>query len=183
MPTKKSKIIIIVCLLLIVGMAIILGPFVAPFMMSWEPSEKASLAGRPVPVKIKDVKENQPKVVHWRGKPILIIELTDAIKNDFQRSNEIVCKQGEESTPGQFLVMEQTSSYLGCTVKLSSNLIELPNGEKLTGFVDPCYGIKFDYFGRPLKSNFLPNGKNACSLKRLKRTPFKLIGEEIIVGL
>ncbi|MCW8878881.1 MAG: hypothetical protein OQK04_19720 [Kangiellaceae bacterium] len=183
MPIRRKKIIAIVTLLLIVGFLYYLGPVIAPFLFSLTPSDKASQLGRPIPVKIESLKENEPTGVLWRAKPILIIEMTESLRNDFKNLDDLVCSQNHEFMPGQYLVMEQISSYLGCHVQLSPNLIELSESNWVAGFIDPCYGIKYDYFGRPLRSNYLPNGKQACELTRLKLVPHSITEKEIIVGL
>src|SRR3546814_3183538 len=54
--------------------------FVAvPFIKSWNPSERAKLAGAPVFADISTLEAGQRLVLEWRGQPIWIVRRTEEI--------------------------------------------------------------------------------------------------------
>ena len=50
-----------------------------PFIKSWNPSERAKLAGAPVTADLTGLQEGQRLVFEWRGQPIWIVKRSDAI--------------------------------------------------------------------------------------------------------
>ena len=54
--------------------------FVAvPFIKSWNPSERAKLAGAPISADIAALGEGQRLIVEWRGQPIWIVRRSPAV--------------------------------------------------------------------------------------------------------
>ena len=60
-----------------VGVAGVVGVAV-PFVGSWNPSAKAKAAGAPVKADISKVEPGQMVIVEWRGKPVYVVNRTEA---------------------------------------------------------------------------------------------------------
>ncbi len=50
-----------------------------PFIKSWNPSERAKLAGAPVTADLTGLQEGQRLMLEWRGQPIWIVKRSKAI--------------------------------------------------------------------------------------------------------
>ncbi|MDP3705682.1 MAG: ubiquinol-cytochrome c reductase iron-sulfur subunit [Legionellaceae bacterium] len=168
----------------------------APFLASWNPSEKAKVAGGPVQVDLSHMQPGQQMTVAWRGKPIWIIRRTSAMleqlrnHHDDLRDPDSRVPQQPSSSRNQYrsikpeyLVLVGVCTHLGCTPLFK------PNGEtkrvlpdrdlavtetpQLTGgFYCPCHGSRFDLAGRVYKG--VPAPIN------LEVPPYRFLQEHVI---
>ena len=149
---------------------------VIPFAGSLAPSEKAKAAGAPVEVDIGDLKPGEMKTVAWRGKPVWIINRTDAMLADVQKADAEVadpasknpfsmplpdyCKNEYRSRADHknILVAVAVCTHLGCTPTprfAAGPQPNLPN-DWPGGFLCPCHGSTYDMAGRVFKNKPAP---------------------------
>ena len=149
---------------------------VIPFASSLEPSEKAKAAGAPVEVEIGDLKPGEMKTVAWRGKPVWIINRTDAMladvvkadnevadpntKHPFSMPEPAYCQNEYRSRPDHknILVLVAVCTHLGCTPTPRFTPGPQPNlpGDWPGGFLCPCHGSTYDLAGRVFKNKPAP---------------------------
>ncbi|RKP43997.1 ubiquinol-cytochrome c reductase iron-sulfur subunit [Trinickia fusca] len=149
---------------------------VIPFASSLAPSEKAKAAGAPVEVDISDLKPGDMKTVAWRGKPVWIINRTDAMLAEVVKADDEVADPHTEkpfSIPlpaycnneyrsradhKNILVAVAVCTHLGCTPTprfQSGPQANLPN-DWPGGFLCPCHGSTYDLAGRVFKNKPAP---------------------------
>jgi ubiquinol-cytochrome c reductase iron-sulfur subunit len=149
---------------------------VIPFASSLAPSEKAKAAGAPVEVDISDLKPGEMKTVAWRGKPVWIINRTDAMLADVKKAdNEVAdpksknpfsmplpeyCNNEFRSRPDHknILVAVAVCTHLGCTPTPRFMPGPQPNlpSDWPGGFLCPCHGSTYDLAGRVFKDKPAP---------------------------
>lgn len=141
-----------------------------PFVGSMLPSERAKAAGAPVEVDISDIAPGTIKTVEWRGKPVWIINRTDAMTAELPQHNDqlsdplcdvdsqqpVYCKNANRAIKPNIGVVVGICTHLGCspTVKIEEGG---DMGENWAGgFFCPCHGSKFDLAGRVFKGSPAP---------------------------
>lgn len=144
-----------------VGVAGVVGVAV-PFVGSWNPSAKAKAAGAPVKADIGKLEPGQMVVVEWRGKPVYVVNRTEAqiaslaTLTDQLRDPESEISEQPAYISGitrairtELLVVVGLCTHLGCAPKYRPEVAAADLGsEWLGGFFCPCHGSKFDLSGR-----------------------------------
>jgi len=134
-----------------------------PFVVSWQPSERAKALGAPVQVDISRLLPGMRTVIEWRGKPVWIVRRTSealaAMSRDKSQlrdasSNESVqpeyASNDFRALNSEYLVLVGLCTHLGC----SPTYVRSGQGEQFNlptdwvGFFCPCHGSKFDLAGR-----------------------------------
>lgn len=138
--------------------------FVAvPFIKSWNPSERAKLAGAPVTADISALAEGQRLVVEWRGQPIWIVrrspevllalptlndQLRDPLSQNPDQQPEYASNLTRSIRP-EVLVLVGLCTHLGCAPELKAEIRPEPfDANWKGGFFCPCHKSKFDMAGR-----------------------------------
>ncbi len=137
-----------------------------PFVLSFQPSERAKAIGAPVEVDISKVEPGQRIIATWRGQPIWIMRRTEeTLKNlesmaDLLRDpeSEVVSQQPEyaqnlaRAIKPEYLVVIGYCTHLGCSpTYLPKGTPNNLGAEWKGGFFCPCHGSKFDLSGRVFK--------------------------------
>ena len=137
----------------------------APFLASWFPSEKAKAAGAPIEVDISKIEAGQLMTVEWQGKPIWVLNRTEAQQQSIPSldgemadpSSEVdhqpeYCKNELRSIKNNIFVAIGICTHLGCSPTFRPDVApaDLGAGWK-GGFFCPCHGSKFDLAGRVFK--------------------------------
>ena len=172
------------------------GGFVAaPFVSTFQPSERARAAGAAVEVDIGGLKEGEKLTVEWRGKPVWIIKRTAAQlaalpKIDAQLADPKSERKADEITPKyarnehrsikeQILVVVGICSHLGCSPSDRFQAGPQPSlpDDWTGGFLCPCHGSTFDMAGRVFKNKPAPDNLEVPPHMYLSETRL-LIGED-----
>ena len=138
--------------------------FVAvPFIKSWNPSERAKLAGAPISADISALGEGQRLIVEWRGQPIWIVRRSEAVLaalptlNDQLRDplSENPDQQPEyannptRSIKPEVSVLVGLCTHLGCSPEMVAQIGPQPFDPNWKGgYFCPCHKSKFDMAGR-----------------------------------
>ena len=145
-----------------VGVAGVVGVAV-PFVGSWNPSAKAKAAGAPVKADVSKLEPGQMVVVEWRGKPVYVVNRTDAQLEELPKLNaqlkdpdSLVSEQPayidgvDRSIKPNLLVIVGLCTHLGCAPKFMPEVgtVDVSGGEWQGGFFCPCHGSAFDLSGR-----------------------------------
>ncbi len=145
-----------------VGVAGVVGVAV-PFVGSWNPSAKAKAAGAPVKADISKVEPGQMVIVEWRGKPVYVVNRTEAqlaalpSLNDRLKDPDSAISDQPEYITGidrairpNLLVIIGLCTHLGCAPKFRPEVgaADLGGQDWVGGFFCPCHGSKFDLSGR-----------------------------------
>jgi ubiquinol-cytochrome c reductase iron-sulfur subunit len=166
----------------------------APFVLSFEPSERAKAAGAPVEVDISDLKPGEKKTVEWRGKPVWILRRDPAMLESLNQTEDKVAdpKSERKAFPTPAYAMNQwraredrkdvlvavgICTHLGCSP--SDRLTPGPQASLPDdwpgGFLCPCHGSTFDLSGRVYKNKPAPDN--------LEIPPYTFLSESrIIIG-
>jgi ubiquinol-cytochrome c reductase iron-sulfur subunit len=141
--------------------------FVAvPFIKSWNPSERAKLAGAPITADISALAEGTRMVLEWRGQPIWIVKRTkqmldilptlDARLLDPKSTN--ADQQPDYVMKGDFhyrsinpavSVLVGLCTHLGCSPEMVAEIKPEPfDPDWKGGYFCPCHKSKFDMSGR-----------------------------------
>jgi ubiquinol-cytochrome c reductase iron-sulfur subunit len=141
-----------------------------PFVASMLPSERAKAAGAPVEVDISKIEPGSMLTIEWRGKPVWIINRTQAMLDNLARQNDKLsdpmlkvatqqpsyCVNADRSIKPNLMVIVGICTHLGCSP--SPKLQE--HGDMGVdwegGFFCPCHGSKFDLAGRVFKGSPAP---------------------------
>ena len=143
-----------------------------PFVGSWQPSERAKVAGAPVSVDLSTLAPGKMLTVEWRGKPIYIIRRTQAALDALTTIEPLLRDPGsnESKQPSyvsarhraqnkHFIILIGLCTHLGCAPAYQPHTESLqsqpsaaaePSGEWQSGFFCQCHGSKFDLAGRVL---------------------------------
>ncbi len=143
-----------------------------PFVSSLLPSERAKAAGAPVEVDVSKLESGQMITVEWRGKPVWIINRTQAMLDTLPKlsdqmadpNSEVKSQQPEyaanlnRSVKENLLVVVGICTHLGCspTSKFKPGAEEGMPSDWLGGFLCPCHGSTFDFAGRVFKAKPAP---------------------------
>ena len=146
----------------VVGVAGAVG-IAVPFVGSWNPSAKAKAAGAPVKADIGKVEPGQMVVVEWRGKPVYVVNRTEAQLEELPKLNDLLkdpdslasdqpeyIKGVDRSIRPNLLVIVGLCTHLGCAPKFRPEVgvADLGGKDWQGGFFCPCHGSKFDLSGR-----------------------------------
>lgn len=163
-----------------------------PFVSSMLPSERAKAAGAPVEVDISKLEPGQMVTVEWRGKPVWIINRTQAMLDTLPQLNGEVadpqsnrkmqpeyCKNEHRSIKPEILVAVGICTHLGCspTSKFKPGADEGMTADWKGGFLCPCHGSTFDLAGRVFKNKPAPDNLEVPPHMYLSDTRI-LIGED-----
>ncbi|MEP4485753.1 MAG: ubiquinol-cytochrome c reductase iron-sulfur subunit [Halioglobus sp.] len=134
-----------------------------PFVGSWNPSAKAKAAGAPVKADIGKLEPGQMVVVEWRGKPVYVVNRTEAqlaalpsLNDELKDPDSLVSVQPDyikgidRALRPELLVIEGLCTHLGCAPKFRPEVgaADLGGDAWKGGFFCPCHGSKFDLSGR-----------------------------------
>ena len=162
-----------------------------PFISSFFPSEKAKAAGAPVEVDISKIEPGQLVTVEWQGKPIWILNRTDAQQKDLATlDSQLADPKSEQDQQPEYAQNELRSikpnifvtigicTHLGCSPTFRPDLAPADLGaEWKGGFYCPCHGSKFDLAGRVYKGVPAPTNLVVPLYKYLSDTVI-LVGED-----
>lgn len=149
---------------------------VIPFAASLAPSAKAKAAGAPVEVDISALKPGEMLTVPWRGKPVWVLNRTDAMLADVTKADKEVAdptSKNPYSMPlpaycaneyrsradhKNILVVMAVCTHLGCTPSQRFQTGPQPNlpDDWPGGFLCPCHGSTYDLAGRVFKNKPAP---------------------------
>ncbi len=170
-----------------VGVAGVVG-IAVPFVGSWNPSAKAKAAGAPVKADVSKLEPGQMVVVEWRGKPVYVVNRTDAqlaelpnLDGLLKDPDSLVSEQPEyikgvdRSIKPNLLVIVGLCTHLGCAPKFRPEVgaADLGGKDWQGGFFCPCHGSKFDLSGRVYSG--VPASAN------LVVPPYTFEGDDVLV--
>jgi ubiquinol-cytochrome c reductase iron-sulfur subunit len=166
-----------------------------PFLLTFQPSERAKAAGAAVEVDIADLKAGEFKTVEWRGKPVWILRRTPAMIESLKKTDDKVvdpnsdkyyqiktpdyAKNEHRSIKPEYLVMVGICPHLGCSPSERPNPGPQPNlpDDWVGGYLCPCHGSTFDLAGRVFKNKPSPANMDIPPHMYLSDTKL-LIGED-----
>lgn len=134
-----------------------------PFIASWQPSDRAKVAGAPVTEDISKLEPGQRIIVQWRGQPVWVIRRTpeqlaalttqDSRLRDPDSENTDqqpeYAKNPHRSVRPEIAVLVGTCTHLGCSPLFRPELQPQPfDNEWKGGFYCPCHNSRFDLAGR-----------------------------------
>lgn len=133
-----------------------------PFVVSFQPSERAKAIGAPVEEDIGKLEPGQMTTVKWRGKPVWIVRRTeqqldslDALVEKLRDPNSEVDQQPpyaenpHRSIKPEYLVLVGLCTHLGCSPTYRPEIAPDDLGPQWKGgFFCPCHGSRFDMAGR-----------------------------------
>ena len=136
-----------------------------PFLASFFPSEKAKAAGAPVELDISKIEAGQMLTAEWQGKPIWVLNHTEAQQKEVPALNGEMadptsevehqpeyCKNELRSIKPNIFVAIGICTHLGCSPTYRPDLAPADLGASWKGgFFCPCHGSKFDLAGRVYK--------------------------------
>jgi len=136
-----------------------------PFVMSLFASEAAKAAGAPVEVDISKLEAGMMITVSWRGKPIFVVNRTDAMLATLPKMDSRVadphsevphqpayCKNEDRSIKPNLWVAIGICTHLGCSPTFRPEVAPADLGpDWLGGFFCPCHQSKYDLAGRVFK--------------------------------
>ena len=138
--------------------------FVAvPFIKSWNPSERAKLAGAPITADISALEEGQRIILEWRGQPIWIVRRSQAVLQALPTLDEMLRDPNSENPEQQpeyannelrsikpeVSVLVGLCTHLGCSPEMVAQIAPQPfDAEWKGGYFCPCHKSKFDMAGR-----------------------------------
>ena len=147
-----------------------------PFVVSFQPSERARAAGAPVEVDIGNLKPGEKMTVEWRGKPVWIVRRTPEQLASLQKTDALVADPKSERKPDEitpmpearnewrsvkkeYLVVVGICSHLGCSPsdKFTPGAQPSLPDDWQGGFLCPCHGSTFDMAGRVFKNKPAPD--------------------------
>ena len=141
--------------------------FVAvPFIKSWNPSERAKLAGAPISADISTLEAGQRLVLEWRGQPIWIVRRTEEIlqalptlkdrlrdplsTNKDQQPEYVMAGEPQyRSIKPEISVLVGLCTHLGCSPEMKAEIRPEPfDTDWKGGYFCTCHKSKFDMSGR-----------------------------------
>ncbi len=184
----KSKRQFLTTALTVVG-AVGTGYLAVPFLAQMQPSVKAMAAGAPVTVDISKMETGQLLRVEWRGKPVWVLNRTQAVLDTLKSlDNELSDPRSEKSSQPEssknpyrsikpeILVAVGLCTHLGCSPTFRPEIAPHDLGERWKGgFFCPCHGSWFDLAGRVYSGVPAPTN--------LEIPPYRYITDtQIIIG-
>jgi ubiquinol-cytochrome c reductase iron-sulfur subunit len=134
-----------------------------PFIKSWNPSERAKLAGAPVTADLTGLQEGQRLMLEWRGQPIWIVKRSKAIldalpgldshlrdpKSENSEQQPKYATNELRSIKPEISVLVGLCTHLGCSPEMKAEIRPEPfDPEWKGGYFCPCHKSKFDMAGR-----------------------------------
>ena len=134
-----------------------------PFIKSWNPSERAKLAGAPVSADISALGEGQRLIVEWRGQPIWIVRRSPAVLQALPTLEDQLADPNSENPDQQpayannptrsirpeVSVLVGLCTHLGCSPEMVAQIAPQPfDADWKGGYFCPCHKSKFDMAGR-----------------------------------
>ena len=158
-----------------------------PFVASMLPSERAKAAGAPVEVDISKIEPGTMMTVEWRGKPVWIINRTQAMLDALPQQNDKLsdpmlqvatqqpeyCHNADRSIKPNLMVVVGICTHLGCSPSPKLQVDGDMGADWKGGFFCPCHGSKFDLAGRVFKGSPAPTN--------LVVPPHKYISDSILL--
>lgn len=146
------------------------GAVMVPFVGSMLPSERAKAAGAPVEADISKIEPGAMVTVEWRGKPVWLLNRTDAMLATLKKDEDKLsdpnseqtsqqpsyCKNATRSIKPNLSVLVGICTHLGCSPSPKLQPGGDMGAEWLGGFYCPCHGSKFDLAGRVIKGSPAP---------------------------
>lgn len=137
-----------------------------PFVMSMLPSERAKAAGAPVEVDISKVEPGMLLAVEWQGKPVWIVNRTQATLTELSKISSqlldpdsekpqqpVYCKNTGRSIKPNYLVVVGICTHLGCSPTFRPELAPADLGaDWVGGWFCPCHGSRYDLAARVYKN-------------------------------
>lgn len=162
-----------------------------PFVASMLPSERAKAAGAPVEVDISKIEPGTMLTVEWRGKPVWIINRTQAMLDTLTNQNEklsdpklevtsqqpVYCVNQDRSIKPNLMVVVGICTHLGCSPSPKLQVDGDMGADWEGGFFCPCHGSKFDLAGRVFKGSPAPTNLVVPPHKYLSDS-ILLVGED-----
>jgi ubiquinol-cytochrome c reductase iron-sulfur subunit len=159
-----------------------------PFVLSFEPSERAKAAGAPVEADLSSIAPGEMKTVEWQGKPVWLLHRTPEMLESIKKTDDRVADPKSErnayptpqyaknefrSIKPEFLVVVGICSHLGCSPKGPLGADSNPQLGSDLGFVCPCHGSTFDLAGRVFKNKPAPDN--------LQVPPYKFLSDSVVL--
>jgi ubiquinol-cytochrome c reductase iron-sulfur subunit len=134
-----------------------------PFIMSWNPSARAKLAGAPVTQDVSALPEGQQLTLKWRGQPVYVAhrskEMLDVLpsldgllldpKSDNTDQQPDYAKNEWRSIKPEYLVLVAVCTHLGCAPEFVPELKPQPFDPNWKGgYFCPCHKSRYDLAGR-----------------------------------
>jgi ubiquinol-cytochrome c reductase iron-sulfur subunit len=159
-----------------------------PFIVSWQPSERAVAAGAPITVDVSRVEAGQQLTVEWRRKPVWILRRTQEmldtlpVVTDWLRDPDsrvetqqpgYAVNEGRSIRP-EYLVVIGLCTHLGCVPIFRPDVAPADLGPMwLGGYFCPCHGSRFDLAGRVFKGVPAPTN--------LLVPPYRYLDESLVM--
>jgi len=163
-----------------------------PFVLSFQPSERAKAAGAPVEADISGIAPGEMKTFEWQGKPVWILHRTPQMLESIKKvDGEVNDPKSERTAAGypptpayaknefrsikpDYLVVVGICTHLGCSPKgpfAPGTNPQLSDDDQ--GFVCPCHGSTFDLAGRVFKNKPAPDN--------LPVPPYKFLSDSVVL--
>lgn len=161
-----------------------------PFVVSFQPSERAKAIGAPVEEDIGKLEPGQMTVVKWRGKPVWIVRRTQeqlaslvSVEEKLRDPDSEVeqqppyAKNPYRAIKPEYLVLVGLCTHLGCSPTYRPEIAPSDLGPQWQGgFFCPCHGSRFDMAGRVYAGVPAPTN--------LEVPPYKYLSDSrIIIGV
>jgi ubiquinol-cytochrome c reductase iron-sulfur subunit len=141
-----------------------------PFVTSMLPSERAKAAGAPVEADISKIELGSMITVEWRGKPVWIVNRSQAMLDALASHDDKLSDPKLEVTSQQpdycvnparaikpnIMVLVGICTHLGCSPSPKLQTGGDMGADWTGGFFCPCHGSKFDLAGRVFSGSPAP---------------------------
>jgi len=141
-----------------------------PFVTSMLPSERAKAAGAPVEADISKIELGSMITIEWRGKPVWIVNRSQAMLDALARHDDKLSDPKLEVTSQQpdycvnparaikpnIMVLVGICTHLGCSPSPKLQTGGDMGADWTGGFFCPCHGSKFDLAGRVFSGSPAP---------------------------
>ena len=141
-----------------------------PFVTSMLPSERAKAAGAPVEADISKIEPGSMITVEWRGKPVWIVNRSQAMldalaghddklsdpKLEVTSQQPDYCVNTTRAIKSNIMVLVGICTHLGCSPSPKLQTGADMGADWPGGFFCPCHGSKFDLAGRVFKGSPAP---------------------------
>jgi ubiquinol-cytochrome c reductase iron-sulfur subunit len=141
-----------------------------PFVTSMLPSERAKAAGAPVEADISKIELGSMITVEWRGKPVWIVNRSQAMldalashddklsdpKLEVTSQQPDYCVNSARAIKPNIMVLVGICTHLGCSPSPKLQTGGDMGADWTGGFFCPCHGSKFDLAGRVFSGSPAP---------------------------
>ncbi len=149
--------------------AIGLGAVSWPFIDSWNPSQRARVAGAAVTVDFSKIEPGRQITVAWRQQPVWVLRRTPEMLERMEKTEHLQRLRDPDSSVTtqqpdyaqnvtrslhpEHLVVIGVCTHLGCIPHFRPELAPKDLGaDWMGGYYCPCHGSRFDFSGRVFKS-------------------------------